>query len=217
MLLRAWDAALSSGDREAYSRSRAALQNAKQDYNSTLRKTLGKTTPTTYGKASGTSQTINKPTTPPTQLTTPSRISSTHPRFEDSNNKGPAATITALSSPIRSDGFSWTSTVKRQLGPMVFQAWVLKACAAQLAAVFTSIFNLSLQQATVSTCLKATAVIPVPKTSAITNLNDYWLIALMAVIKKCFKRLVLASIKPWIPIPMIHTSLPADALMMPLR
>ena len=78
-------------------------------------------------------------------------------------------------------------------------ARVLKSCAYQLAAVFTNIFNRSLQQATVPTCLKTAIIIPVPKTSAITGLNDYWPVALTPVIMKCMERLVLQHIKAHIP------------------
>ena len=45
----------------------------------------------------------------------------------------------------------------------------LKACAAQLATVFADIFNLSLKQSIVPTCLRETTIIPVPKSSAITE------------------------------------------------
>ncbi|KAI2646751.1 Protein adenylyltransferase SelO [Labeo rohita] len=44
---------------------------------------------------------------------------------------------------------------------------VLRDCAAQLTDVLTDIFNTSLSQAVVSTCLKSTSIIPVP------CLNDY--------------------------------------------
>lgn len=76
---------------------------------------------------------------------------------------------------------------------------MLKECADQLAPVFTRIFNLSLQQALVPTCRKTAIIIPVPKTSAITSLNDYRPVALKPVIMKCFERLVLPHIKARIP------------------
>lgn len=72
---------------------------------------------------------------------------------------------------------------------------VLKLCAHQLAVVFTTIFNRSLQQATVPTCLKTATIIPVPKSSAITGLNDYRPVALTPVIMKCMERMVLQHVK----------------------
>ncbi len=75
----------------------------------------------------------------------------------------------------------------------------VKSCADRLAGVFTNIFNLSLQQAVVPTCLKATTIVPVPKKQAVRYLNDYHPIALTPIIMKCFKKLVLFHIKANIP------------------
>ncbi len=72
---------------------------------------------------------------------------------------------------------------------------VLRACAYQHAPTFTRIFNLSLAQAVIPFCLKSATIIPVPKKSPITSLNDYRPVALTPVIMKCFERLVLQHIK----------------------
>ncbi|TWW66939.1 hypothetical protein D4764_20G0009710 [Takifugu flavidus] len=61
---------------------------------------------------------------------------------------------------------------------------VLKACAEQLSGIFTDIFNLSLAHAVVPTCFKATVIVPVPKHSKSTCLNDYHLVALTSIIMK---------------------------------
>ena len=45
---------------------------------------------------------------------------------------------------------------------------VLKACADQLASVFTDIFNLSLTESVIPTCLKQTTIVPVPKEAKVT-------------------------------------------------
>ena len=50
---------------------------------------------------------------------------------------------------------------------------VLRACADQLAIVFTDIFNLSLSEAVIPTCFKQTTIVPVPKDTKVTCLNDY--------------------------------------------
>ncbi|KAF7710583.1 hypothetical protein HF521_009455 [Silurus meridionalis] len=58
-------------------------------------------------------------------------------------------------------------------GPDNIPGRVLRECAEQLADVFTDIFNISLSNATVPTCLKTTTIIPVPKKSSVSCLNDY--------------------------------------------
>jgi hypothetical protein len=48
-----------------------------------------------------------------------------------------------------------------------------RACADQLAGVFTDIFNQSLSQSGVPTCFKMAIIVPVPKKAKVTELNDY--------------------------------------------
>jgi hypothetical protein len=50
---------------------------------------------------------------------------------------------------------------------------VLKACADQLASVFTDIFNLSLTEFVIPTCFKQITIVPVPKKAKVTYLNDH--------------------------------------------
>ncbi|KAI4876751.1 hypothetical protein NFI96_007079, partial [Prochilodus magdalenae] len=76
---------------------------------------------------------------------------------------------------------------------------VLCLTAADLTDVFADIFNISLSSATVPTCLKATTIIPVPKKSSVSCLNDYRPIALTPIIMKCFERLVMRHIKTLLP------------------
>ncbi|KAI2666784.1 hypothetical protein H4Q32_026480 [Labeo rohita] len=61
------------------------------------------------------------------------------------------------------------------------------------------IFNTSLSQAVVPTCLKSTFIIPVPKKSPVSCLNDYRPIALTPIMMKCFERLVMHNIKTSLP------------------
>ncbi len=75
----------------------------------------------------------------------------------------------------------------------------LKDCAAQLTDVLTDIFNTSLSQAVIPTCLKSTTIIPVPKKSHVSCLNDYLPIALTPIMMKCFERLVMHKIKTSLP------------------
>ena len=72
-------------------------------------------------------------------------------------------------------------------------------CAAQLAGVFADIFNLSLQSGVVPHCFKKSTIIPVPKKSQTTCLNDYRPVALISVIMKTFEHLVLKFMKTCLP------------------
>ncbi|KAI5626796.1 gastrula zinc finger protein XlCGF28.1-like [Silurus asotus] len=69
----------------------------------------------------------------------------------------------------------------------------------QLADVFTDIFNISLSSKVVPTCFKTTTIVPVPKKSTISCLNDYRPIALTPIMIKCFERLVMRHIKTQLP------------------
>ncbi len=70
-----------------------------------------------------------------------------------------------------------------------------KSCADQLAPIFTKIFNRSLELCEVPSCFKCSTIIPIPKKSKITGLNDYRPVALMYVVMKSFEKLVLAHLK----------------------
>ncbi|KAK3565302.1 hypothetical protein QTP86_005478 [Hemibagrus guttatus] len=68
-------------------------------------------------------------------------------------------------------------------------------CANQLSPVFTDIFNTSLEICHVPACFKTSAIVPVPKKTKITGLNDYRPVALTSVVMKSFERLVLSYLK----------------------
>ncbi|KAL0147043.1 hypothetical protein M9458_057567 [Cirrhinus mrigala] len=76
---------------------------------------------------------------------------------------------------------------RKAAGPDNIPGRVLRECAAQLTDVLTDIFNTSLSQAVVPTCLKSTSIIPVPKKSPVSCLNDYRPIALTPIMMKCFE------------------------------
>ena len=80
-------------------------------------------------------------------------------------------------------------------GPDDIPGRVLRDCAEELTDVFTDIFNTSLSQAVVPTCLKATTIIPVPKKPSPSCHNDYRPVALTPIMMKCFERLVMQHIK----------------------
>lgn len=68
---------------------------------------------------------------------------------------------------------------------------LLCQCAAQLAPIFSTIFNTSLSQCTAANHLPS----PVPKSSKITCLNDFRPVALTSVAMKAFERIVLSYLK----------------------
>ena len=80
--------------------------------------------------------------------------------------------------------------VHKAPGPDNIPGRVLKACAPELAEVFSDIFNLSLSQSVVPNSFKRATIIPVPKKPSVSCLNDYRPVALTSVVMKCFERLV---------------------------
>ncbi len=84
---------------------------------------------------------------------------------------------------------------KKAPGPDCVTPVCLKSCADQLAPIFTQIFNRSLELCEVPSCFKCSTIIPIPKKSKITGLNDYRPVALTSVVMKSFEKLVLAHLK----------------------
>ncbi len=84
---------------------------------------------------------------------------------------------------------------KKTPGPDGVTQACLKACADQLAPIFTKIFNRSLELCEVPSCFKRSTIIPIPKKSKITGLNDYRPVVLTSVVMKSFEKLVLAHLK----------------------
>ena len=76
---------------------------------------------------------------------------------------------------------------------------VVKMCASQISGIFTDIFNQSLRHCIIPKCFKQSTIIPVPKKSSVSCLNDYRPVALTSVFMKGFERLILAYIKSVIP------------------
>ncbi|XP_056610032.1 uncharacterized protein LOC130427021 [Triplophysa dalaica] len=126
-------------------------------------------------------------------------------RFER-DNKEPATRLTpSIDHPIitlnSTDVYTALSRINahKAAGPDGIPGRVLRACAEQLAGVFTDIFNLSLAQAVVPACFKSTSIVPIPKHSSPTYLNDYRPVALTSIVMKCFERLVLSQLKDSLP------------------
>ena len=94
---------------------------------------------------------------------------------------------------------STSCSIHKATGPDGLPGHVLRACADQLASVFTDIFNLTLKESVIPTCFKQTPIVHVPKEAKVTCLNDYLPVALMLVAMKCFESLVMAHINIIIP------------------
>ncbi len=88
---------------------------------------------------------------------------------------------------------------RKAVGPDNIPGHALKDCAEKLTDVLTDIFNTSLSQAVIPTCLKSSIIMPVPKKSPVSCLNNYCPIALTPIIMKCFERLVMHNIKTSLP------------------
>ncbi|KAK3569758.1 hypothetical protein QTP86_004075 [Hemibagrus guttatus] len=65
--------------------------------------------------------------------------------------------------------------------------------------LLNSFFPQAISQCTIPTCFKTTTIVPLPKKSPLTCLNDYRPVALTPIIMKCFERVVLAHIQSSIP------------------
>ena len=89
--------------------------------------------------------------------------------------------------------------IHKAAGPDGLPGCVLRAFAHQLAGVFTDIFNMSLIESVIPKCFKQTTIVPVPKNTKATCLNDYRPVALTSVAMKCFEKLVMAHINTIIP------------------
>ena len=61
--------------------------------------------------------------------------------------------------------------IHKAAGPDGLPGRVRRACADQLASVFTDIFNMSLTESVIPTYFKQTIIVPVPKNTKITCLN----------------------------------------------
>ncbi len=92
--------------------------------------------------------------------------------------------------------------VRKAAGPDGITGHVLRSCADQLAGLFTSIFNESLATSVVPTSFKKSVIIPVPKNSKPSCLNDYRPVALTTtccVVMNVFERLLKKHICSSIP------------------
>jgi hypothetical protein len=95
---------------------------------------------------------------------------------------GPSFTVSEVSKTFK------RVNPRKAAGPDGISSRALRACATQLAGVFTDIFNQSLSQSAVPTCFRRATIVPVPKKAKVTELNYYLTVALISVIMKCLER-----------------------------
>ncbi len=204
-LLKEWKAAFKSGDAQAYSNARRGLKTgikeAKYRYTQRLEAQFNNNNSCSMWKAikaitdcNGRSSHIsNNPCLPDS-------LNCFFTRFDDQNDNGAYSEIKQDGRAIGLKHHLVRSALRRiDINKASGPDGVWKTCADQLAGVFTSMFNLSLQLAVVPTCLKSTTIIPVPKINAVECFNDFRPIALTLVITSCFERLILSHIKANIP------------------
>ena len=85
--------------------------------------------------------------------------------------------------------------IQRDVGPDNIITCLFKLCADQLSSVVTDIFNVFLSQWKIPHCFKKSTIIPVPKRSTASCLNDYRPVAWTSVVMKTLERLVLQFLK----------------------
>lgn len=94
-------------------------------------------------------------------------------RFEVSNTTPTRKSVPRPDEqPLSLDTADVRRTLRKAAGPGNIPGRVLKECADQLRGVLTDIFNTSLIQAVVRSCLKIATIIPVPKKPTISSVND---------------------------------------------
>ncbi len=140
----------------------------------------------------------NKPTTMNIAASLPDELNLFYARFEAHNpahtESAPAAVAeeaSAFSISVADVTRSFKRVnIHKAVGPDGIPGHVLRACAFQLAGVFTDIFNLSLSLSVVPSCFKKSTIVPIPKKNKITCLNDWRPVALTPIFSKCFEKLI---------------------------
>ncbi|XP_039614605.1 uncharacterized protein LOC120532567 [Polypterus senegalus] len=148
---------------------------------------------------------INYRITPPAcdgDASLPEALNSFYAWFETQNNVAARKTISPPNNQVL---LLTTANMRKPLckvnpqktaGPDNISGRVLRECEHHLVDVLTDIFNISLSHATVPTCFKTTIIIPVPKKSSVSYLNDYHPVALTRFIMKWFGKHIKTVLPP---------------------
>ena len=211
LLLKARNTAFRSGDAHAYSTARANLKKgikkAKHHYKKKVEEHFSNSNPRRMwqGLQTITDYRTTKPSPASSDVSFLNELNNFYARFERGNPT--TTTITDMTpdhqpltlSPTDVGAVLSRINVHKAAGPDGIPGRVLRACSGELAGVLTDIFNLSLAHAVVPACFKSTSIVPIPKNSNPSSLNDYRPVALTPIITKCLEQLVLAHFKSCLP------------------
>ena len=211
-LIRARDLAHSSGDPEAYSRARATLRKgintAKQQHRRRIEACFNNSTNSRQVwegiRAITDYKSKARATSPSADATLAENLNHFYARFDRENTDSvlsplPSSDPVPVLSSHEVRRVLRSINIRKAAGPDGVLGRVLKDCAAELTDVFTSIYNTSLSTSWVPACFKAATIVPIPKQSNVTCLNDYRPVALTPIPAKCLERLVIKHIKGAIP------------------
>ena len=148
-----------------------------------------------------------KPSPPPCEDNTDflNSLNTFFSRFEENNTTTPTKKpVNPDSTTLQLDPADVRTTLlkvnpRKAAGPDNIPGRVLRDCADSLTDVLTDIYNTSLNQAIIPASFKSTTIVPLPKKSPASSLNDYRPIALTPIMMKCFERLVKAHITSSLP------------------
>ncbi len=140
----------------------------------------------------------NKPATVNIAASLPDELNLFYARFEAHNTAHTESAPAAVAEEASAFSISVADVTRsfkrvnihKAVGPDGIPGRVLRACAFQLAGVFTDIFNLSLSLSVVPSCFKKPTIVPIPKKNKITCLNDWRPVALTPIFSKCFEKLI---------------------------
>ncbi len=140
----------------------------------------------------------NKPATVNIAATLPDELNLFYARFEAHNPAHTESTPAAVAEEVSAISISVADVTRsfkrvnihKAVGPDGIPGRVLRACAFQLAGVFTDILNLSLSLSVFPLCFKKSTIVPIPNKNKITCLNDWRSVALTPIFSKCFEKLI---------------------------
>lgn len=210
-LLRARNVAFKSGDKEALKSARANLHRgvraAKRAYGQKINSYFTDTKDPRRLWQGIQSVTDYKPSPPPCEDNTDflNSLNTFFSRFEENNTTTPTKKpVNPDSTTLQLDPADVRTTLlkvnpRKAAGPDNIPGRVLRDCADSLTDVLTDIYNTSLNQAIIPASFKATTIVPLPKKSPVSSLNDYRPIALTSIMMKCFERLVKAHLTSTLP------------------
>lgn len=210
-LIRARNSAFRSGDQEVYSRARAALRRgintAKQHHRRRIEARFADSANPRQVWEGIRAITDYKKRIPPPPANCPTLaedLNAFYARFDKENTDPALPPLSSIDpAPVLPTHEVRCAlrriNTKKARGPDGVLGRVLKECAAELTDVFTSIYNTSLSTSWVPASFKAAIIVPLPKQSQVTGLNDYRPVALTPIPAKCMERLVIKYIKAATP------------------